>query len=150
MSLEKLIKAQALYWSIGRADVEEIDHVNIFNASLLAMQRAVESLGVIPDRSLIDGKWAPTLECETVTIVRGDVSEPAISAASIIAKVARDREMSDLDDVYPAYGFIRNKGYATAEHLEALKRSGACEVHRKTFRPVRDVSIPRRRAHPTT
>lgn len=135
--LNELIKQQALCWGIGRAEVEEIDSMNIFNASLLAMQRAVECLEIAPDVSLIDGKWAPRLDCETRTIVKGDLYEPCISAASIIAKVHRDEEMIQLDLAYPGYGFNRNKGYATGAHLDALKNLGACEVHRRSFMPVR-------------
>jgi len=138
-SLSQLIKQQALYWSIGRAEVGEIDCINIFNASLLAMKRAVESLAVQPDVSLIDGKWAPQLACRTRTIIQGDLSEPSISAASIVAKVARDNEMCHLHGAYPGYEFDRNKGYATARHLAALSRFGACRIHRRSFAPVRRV-----------
>ncbi len=136
-SLSRLIIQQALYWSIGRSEVGEIDRINIFNASLLAMKRAVESLPVQPDVSLIDGKWAPKLACRTRTIIKGDLSEPSISAASIVAKVARDNEMCVLHDTYPGYGFDRNKGYATARHLQALRSIGVCRAHRRSFAPVR-------------
>lgn len=136
-SLSRLIKQQALYWSIGRSEVSEIDSINIFNASLLAMKRAVESLPVQPDVSLIDGKWAPKLACRTRTIIKGDLSEPSISAASIVAKVARDNEMCVLHDTYPGYGFDQNKGYATARHLQALRCIGVCRAHRRSFAPVR-------------
>jgi ribonuclease HII len=136
-SLSHLIKQQALYWSIGRSEVAEIDCINIFHASLLAMKRAVESLAIQPDESLIDGKWAPKLACRTRTIIKGDLTEPSISAASIVAKVARDKEMCRLHDTYPGYGFDQNKGYATARHLEALRCLGACRIHRRSFAPVR-------------
>ena len=102
------------------------------------MQRAVEALGVAPDISLIDGKWAPNLECKTRTLIKGDLYEPAISAASIVAKVERDKEMCALHLKYPHYGFNTNKGYATAQHLSALEAFGACEIHRKSFNPVRE------------
>ena len=138
LCLNKAIREQALYWSIGRVEVDEIDRVNIFNAALLAMQRAVEELGVVPDISLIDGKWAPRLGCETRTLIKGDLYEPTISAASIIAKVERDKEMCALHLKYPRYGFNTNKGYATAQHLTALESFGACEIHRKSFSPVRE------------
>ena len=139
LCLNKSIKEQALCWGIGRVEVDEIDRVNIFNATLLAMQRAVEALSIVPDVSLIDGKWAPRLECEIRTLIKGDLYVPAISAASIIAKVERDKEMCELHVKYPNYGFKTNKGYATAQHLIALETFGACEIHRKSFSPVREV-----------
>lgn len=135
--LAGVIRERALCWSLGRAEVEEIDRVNIFNATLLAMRRAVESLSIMPDISLIDGKWAPDLSCATKTIIKGDEIEPSISAASIIAKVERDKEMCDLHSTYPNYGFDCNKGYATAQHLDALDTFGVCDVHRRSFDPVR-------------
>ena len=132
------IKHQALCWGIGRAEVDEIDRINVFEATLVAMRRAVLALTVTPDLCLIDGKWAPVLDCRTHTIVKGDLSEPAISAASIIAKVERDAEMCRLHRQYPLYGFDTNKGYATAQHLGALHTLGACDVHRKSFAPVNE------------
>ena len=136
-ALAKLIRQQALCWSVGRADVEEIDKINILQATLLAMKRAVQTLAWVPDVGLVDGKWAPELPCETHTIVKGDLTEPAISAASIIAKVERDREMRAMNAYHPGYGFDANKGYATAQHLNALKQRGPCSIHRKSFAPVR-------------
>ena len=136
-ALAEAIREQSLCWSIGRAEVDEIDRVNIFNATLLAMRRAVESLRLIPEISLIDGKWAPILNCITKTIVKGDETEPSISAASIIAKVERDNEMCTLHSTYPDYGFDCNKGYATAQHLKALETFGACAIHRRSFSPVK-------------
>lgn len=137
--LSDLIKQQALDWALGRCEVDEIDRINIFQAALLAMKRAVESLSSMPDMSLIDGRFAPQLPCSTKTIVKGDLSEPSISAASIVAKVARDREMLRLHATYPGYGFDRNKGYPTPLHLEALRNNGACRIHRRSFAPVRAV-----------
>ena len=137
LSLSKAIKEQAIHWGVGRVEVDEIDRVNIFNAALLAMQRAVEALGVAPDISLIDGKWAPNLACKTRTLIKGDLYEPAISAASIVAKVARDKEMCALHLQDPHSGFNTNTGDATAQHLSALEAFGACEIHRKSFHPVR-------------
>ena len=140
-----LIKQQALDWALGRCEVDEIDRINILQASLLAMKRAVESLSTLPDLSLIDGQFAPELRCRTETIIKGDLSEPSISAASIVAKVERDGEMRELHQLYPAYGFDQNKGYPTLLHLEALKRNGACKVHRRSFAPVREVILQKGR-----
>jgi ribonuclease HII len=135
------IKDQAIAWSIGRCEVDEIDRINIFNAALLAMKRAVESLSLEPELSLIDGRFAPRLPCKARAIVKGDLSEPCISAASIVAKVERDRIMCELHNAYPGYEFDRNKGYATHRHLEALGRRGACEIHRRSFSPVREALL---------
>ena len=124
-----------------RADVEEIDALNILNATLLAMRRAVEALQQVPGRLRIDGNRAPELPDYaglTETVVGGDRSCPAISAASILAKVARDREMLALDAAYPGYGFARHKGYPTAQHRKALLEQGACPAHRRSYRPVRE------------
>lgn len=137
--LSDLIRQQALDWALGRCEVVEIDRINIFQAALLAMKRAVEALAAMPDLCLIDGQCAPQLGCATKTVVRGDLSEPSISAASIVAKVERDREMLMLHAAYPAYGFDRNKGYPTSLHLDALRRNGACRIHRRSFAPVRAV-----------
>lgn len=134
------IKKYALAYSVHRASVEEIDRINILQASLLAMKRAVLSLGVTPDFALIDGNKTPTgLPCNTATVIKGDSRVRAISAASILAKVTRDREMQTLDYVYPGYGLAQHKGYPTAAHLSALKILGASKIHRKSFKPVRDV-----------
>ena len=131
------IRDKALAFAVAFASVEEIDRINILQASLLAMQRAVENLGVTPQRVLVDGNRCPRLACEVEAIVRGDCSVPAISAASILAKVARDREMLVLDGAHPGYGFARHKGYPTREHLAALRELGPCVLHRRSFRPVR-------------
>jgi ribonuclease HII len=131
-----MIMRFALAYGIGRAEVSEIDEINILQASLLAMQRAVAALKIIPHLALVDGNRAPLLNCETRTIIGGDDSEPAISAASIVAKVSRDREMTMLDKQFPQYGFAKHKGYGTKDHIAALVAHGACSIHRKTFAPV--------------
>ncbi|MDG4554851.1 MAG: ribonuclease HII [Candidatus Competibacter sp.] len=130
------IRANALAWALGRAEVAEIDRLNIFQASLLAMRRAVEALPVAPDQVLVDGKHCPPLTCPCTAIVKGDATVPAIGAASILAKVARDAELRILHDRYPRYGFARHKGYPTAAHREALRRFGPCPEHRRSFAPV--------------
>lgn len=131
------IRACALAFGIGRAEPEEIDRLNILRATLLAMRRAVDSLPVRPLRALVDGNRCPELPCACEAIVRGDASVPAISAASILAKVARDAEMAALDAAWPGYGFALHKGYPTRLHLEALARLGPSAVHRRSFGPVR-------------
>jgi len=131
------IKERAIAWSIACATVEEIDRLNIFHASMLAMRRAVAGLGVPPQHALIDGNSRPPgLACAATAIVDGDAKEKCISAASILAKTARDAEMSALHDRYPQYGFDRHKGYGTPEHIEALGRNGPCEIHRRSFYAV--------------
>ncbi len=131
------IRAHALAWALGRADVAEIDRVNILQASLLAMRRAVDSLPIAPSQILVDGKQCPSgLACPCQAIIKGDATVPAISAASILAKVARDAELRELHERYPAYGFARHKGYPTTAHREALRRFGPCPEHRRSFAPV--------------
>ena len=130
------IKASALAWSIGRASVEEIDRLNILNASLLAMRRAVESLLPPPDHVLVDGNKLPAWQFSAEAIVGGDGSIACISAASVLAKVTRDREMLELDEKYPGYGLTKHKGYPTAHHLDALARLGVTPIHRRSFGPV--------------
>ncbi|MDJ0740892.1 MAG: ribonuclease HII [Gammaproteobacteria bacterium] len=130
---------RALAWSLGRAEVAEIDTVNILQASLLAMRRAVDALGVAPAHALVDGNRVPLLDCPARAIVGGDDSQPCISAASIVAKVARDREMVELDARYPGYGLARHKGYPTKAHLAALAALGVTEIHRRSFAPVRRI-----------
>jgi len=134
--LFELIYAHALSVGVGRASVEEIDQINILQASLLAMRRAVDNLSQMPTLALIDGNICPKLLCKAKAIVRGDQTEPAISAASIIAKVIRDREMCELDQQFPEYGFAQHKGYGTKKHLAALKQYGASVIHRRSFAPV--------------
>ncbi len=131
--LASLIQAQALAWSIAWASVEEIDRLNILQASMLAMERAVASLKLKPSKALVDGNRCPQLALPVEAIVSGDRLIPAISAASILAKVARDRFMIELDAQYPGYGFARHKGYPTAEHRGALRRLGPTPWHRSSF-----------------
>ncbi len=135
--LDGMIRTHTLAWALGRADVAEIDHLNILHASLLAMRRAVEALGATPSRVLVDGKHCPAVSCPAHAIVQGDARVVAIAAASILAKVARDREMAELDALYPGYGFAVHKGYPTRDHLAALQRLGVSPVHRRSFGPVR-------------
>ena len=131
------IREKALAWALGRAEVGEIDEINILQASLLAMRRAVLALDPAPEHALIDGNRCPELPCTAEAIVRGDSREPAISAASILAKVARDHEMVELDARFPGYGLARHKGYPSRQHLEALSSLGVSSIHRRSFGPVR-------------
>jgi ribonuclease HII len=133
------IRAKALCCSIAQASVEEIEHLNILQATMLAMRRAVEGLRLKPAKVLVDGNRIPVLGMLAEAIVKGDALVPAISAASILAKVHRDRWCLEYDQLYPHYGFAKHKGYGTAEHLAALRLHGACPQHRKTFRPVAEV-----------
>lgn len=136
-ALAPLIRERALAWAVGVATVEEIDRLNILHASMLAMRRAVEGLGVPPDEVLIDGNRVPSgLVVPARAIVGGDASEPAISAASILAKTGRDHEMMALALLYPQYGIARHKGYPTPEHLAALREHGPSPIHRRSFAPV--------------
>ena len=130
------IRARALCFSIAEASVEEIDQINILQATMLAMQRAVQGLRLKPAKVLVDGNRLPKLDVLAEAIVRGDDKEPAISAASILAKVHRDRWCVHYHEQYPAYGFAGHKGYGTAEHLAALRQHGACPQHRRSFSPV--------------
>ena len=132
------IREKALAWYIARADVAEIDELNILHATMLAMQRAVEGLSVKPDLALIDGNRCPKLSCRAEAIIKGDGKVPEIGAASILAKVARDREMAEMEKLYPGYGIGGHKGYPTKVHMEALKKLGATPIHRRSFRPVRE------------
>lgn len=131
-------RREAVAWAVGRADVREIDELNILNASLLAMARAVKALSVTPALVLVDGNRAPDVGLPCCAIVGGDDRVEVISAASILAKVERDEEMLRLHQRYPAYNFASHKGYPTAEHLRNLDRHGACRVHRRSYRPVRE------------
>jgi ribonuclease HII len=134
--LAATIKQDALAWAIGRAEPEEIDQLNILQATLLAMKRAVESLSIVPSHALVDGNQAPNLMCPVTTIIKGDQTELAIAAASIIAKVSRDKEMILMEEYFPGYGFAKHKGYPTKMHQDALMKLGVSEIHRRSFKPV--------------
>jgi len=134
-----IIKKKALAWSVAWASVEEIDSLNILQASLLAMRRAVETLSVLPDEVLLDGAHCPVLSVAARAIVDGDAKVKVIAAASILAKTARDAEMRRLHRQFPQYGFDAHKGYPTPRHLSALRRYGVCEVYRRSFAPVREI-----------
>jgi len=135
------IRQRALAWAVAFSDVDEIDAINILQATLLAMRRAVERLSLAPNEVWIDGLHCPPLACRARAIVGGDDTVAAISAASIIAKTTRDAFLVELDREYPPYGFARHKGYATAEHLAALAEHGPCAIHRQTFAPVLQTSF---------
>ena len=135
-ALFDLIQCNAKAWAIASASVEEIDTINILQASLLAMQRAVEGLATQPDKIIVDGLHCPRVSMPARAIVKGDSKEPAISAASILAKVARDREMQTLHEKYPCYGFDAHKGYGTAVHMAALQVHGVSSAHRRSYAPV--------------
>lgn len=139
--LEQHIKQQAVAWCVAEASVSEIDTINILQASLLAMSRAVEGLTILPEKVLVDGNRAPKLKQAFECIVKGDLTQPCISAASILAKQARDRMMLTLDQRHPQYGFAQHKGYPTRQHRQALIDFGACEAHRRSFRPVQQVLV---------
>ena len=136
-ALAERIRDEAVSWALGRASVAEIDELNILQASLLAMRRAVEALHIQPSLVLVDGNRLPKWPYEARAIVKGDLTEPSIGAASILAKVQRDAEMLALHEHYPAYGFDRHKGYPTKAHLAALETAGISPVHRRSFGPVR-------------
>jgi ribonuclease HII len=135
------IQTNSLAWSIAEASVAEIDKLNILHASMLAMKRAVESLNVLPELVLVDGNRNPDVQIECRAIIGGDALEPAISAASILAKVFRDQQMLEFHQQYPQYGFDRHKGYPTKLHMEKLRAHGPTEIHRRSFAPVQQVSL---------
>ena len=141
--LYQQIMEKAKAWGLGEASPAEIDEINILQATMLAMRRAIEDLttrlGGWPDKALIDGNRCPELPISAEAIVKGDTKEPAISAASILAKVTRDRQMMALHELHPQYGFAQHMGYPTQAHFEALKEYGACDQHRRSFSPVRNV-----------
>ena len=137
----KVIKKRALAWAIGSASCEEIDDLNILNASLLAMQRAVEGLAVTPDLALIDGNHLPSISLSAQAIIGGDDRVEVISAASILAKTTRDQLMLDLHEHYPVYNFAQHKGYPTKEHLHLIDQYGICEHHRKSYRPIKQRTL---------
>lgn len=136
-ALAEEIKEKALSWSIARADADEIDELNILHATMLAMQRAVAHLSVQPDFVLIDGNRCPNLPMPSLAVVKGDLRVAEISAASILAKVARDNEMKELDKLYPDFGFAKHKGYPTKLHFEMLAKFGPTPQHRQSFKPVK-------------
>ena len=138
-SLAVQIRERSIAWAVASASVEEIDRLNILQASLLAMRRAVQALVPAPSLARVDGNRAPSLPCAVETVVGGDALEPAISAASILAKTARDAALCELHLRWPRYGFDAHKGYPTAAHLAALREYGACPEHRASFAPVRAV-----------
>jgi ribonuclease HII len=139
--LAERIRARAIAWAVAEASVEEIDEINILQATLLAMARAVARLAIAPDYALIDGNQMPRLPMPGRPIVSGDSLEPAISAASILAKTARDSLMREFDREHPGYGFAQHMGYATPEHLDCLQRLGPCVLHRRSFAPVRGLIV---------
>lgn len=130
------IRTKALAWSITRASVEEIDKLNILHASMLAMKRAADQLAILPEYILVDGNRCPEFGIPCEAVVKGDARVACISAASILAKVSRDREMIELDKLYPAYGFAQHKGYPTKAHIEAIKHNGVNYLYRRSFKPV--------------
>jgi ribonuclease HII len=135
------IQGKAIAWAIATASLEEIERLNILHASLLAMRRAVEALAVAPAMLRVDGNHTPAVACAVEAIVGGDAKVPAIMAASVLAKVARDAEMRRLDLEHPGYGFAEHKGYATPQHLGALQRLGPCAIHRRLFEPVCQMNL---------
>ena len=135
------VRLRAVAWAVASASVEEIDTLNILQASLLAMRRAVEQLAVTPQQVLVDGLHRPQLKIPVRAIVKGDATVAEIAAASILAKVARDTEMLELHQQHPQYGFDRHKGYPTSAHLAALREHGASAVHRRSFAPVRSLLL---------
>ena len=137
--LAGVIKERSLGWAVAWASVEEIDALNILQASLLAMKRAVESLGLVPDEVLLDGANCPRLAIPARAVIDGDAKVKVISAASILAKTARDAEMRRLHERFPQYGFDEHKGYPTPRHLRALRRYGVCDAYRRSFAPVREL-----------
>jgi ribonuclease HII len=134
--LAVIIREQAVCYAYGRADIEEIERLNIHHATLLAMKRAIEALSICPDKVLVDGLFKPQVNIPCEAIVKGDSKVNEIGAASILAKVLRDQEMEDMDALYPGYGFALHKGYATAMHRAALKKLGPCPIHRLGYAPV--------------
>ncbi|MGD8783976.1 MAG: ribonuclease HII [Thioalkalispiraceae bacterium] len=139
IQLDAEIKCSAVAWAIGRAEVEEIDQINILQASLLAMRRAVLALRPQAEHALVDGNRCPELPCSSEAIIKGDQTVAVISAASIIAKVARDQEMVEMDNLFPGYGFLNHKGYPTKAHIQSLQQLGITPIHRKSFGPVKKI-----------
>lgn len=133
---------RSLAWSIARAEVEEIDALNILHATMLAMKRAFDALALQPHKVLVDGNRLPDLSCDAEAVIRGDAIHSCIGAASIIAKVARDSEMVEMELKYPGYGFDRHKGYPTKTHQQALQQLGITPIHRRSFAPVKKLLYP--------
>lgn len=133
------IKAHALYWAIAQCDMDEIDNLNILHASMLAMTRAVEALPIAPQHVLVDGNRLPQLNVPATAIIKGDATEACIGAASILAKVERDRQMIEWHQRYPVYDFAKHKAYPTAQHLQLIREHGVSPIHRRSFKPVRDI-----------
>lgn len=131
------IKTKALAWAIGRAEVEEIDNINILQATMQAMSRAVQYLSVVPDFILVDGNRCPEFDCPSEAVIKGDEIVEEISAASILAKVTRDNEMKEMDEMYPGYGLAKHKGYPTKMHIQAITDLGITPIHRRSFGPVK-------------
>jgi ribonuclease HII len=138
---ELLVSSKDVYTGVAMVDEKRIDEINILNATMLAMEQSFQMLSIKPIAALVDGNRAPELPCECIPVVRGDKTEPSISAASIIAKVARDRYMTEMESIYPGYGFNVHKGYPTKDHYEAIRRLGACSIHRMTFRGVLEPKV---------
>lgn len=136
-ALDLIIRDKAISFCIASVNVSEIDEINILQATMLAMQRAVKGLSVAPDFVLVDGNRTPGFDCDSQWLIKGDTKSDVIMAASIIAKVARDKEMEELDKIYPVYGLAKHKGYPTAFHLAALKEHGPSPIHRMSFAPCR-------------
>jgi ribonuclease HII len=132
------VRRNAIAWAVARAEVEEIDRINIYRAGLLALTRAVQALRIVPEHVLVDARKLPELRLPQTPIIHGDALSLTIAAASVLAKTARDALMAELDLAHPGYGFARHKGYPTAEHFDALRRLGACAIHRRSFQPVRE------------
>ena len=137
-SLSNEIKIHSVSWSIGVATVQEIDDINILRASLLSMTRAIKNLSEVPEKVIVDGQYTPEIDVPCEAIIRGDSLEESIMAASILAKVERDKIMLELDKKYPNYKFGQHKGYPTKIHMDALKEFGPCIEHRQSFKPIKD------------
>lgn len=136
--LAAALKRDVVAWAVGVAEVEEIDRINIYHAGLLAMRRAVEGLGLVPDYALVDARTIPECPCPQKGIIHGDALSMSIAAASILAKTTRDRMMNELDAKYPGYGLASHKGYPTPQHFQAMKEKGVLPIHRRSFGPVRE------------
>ncbi len=141
LRLAEQIRQNSVAWAIGQVEHEQIDELNILNASMLAMQKAVQALGVVPHHVQVDGNRCPELNCSVEAIVKGDAIIRAIGAASILAKVTRDTIMIEMDERYPGYGFAKHKGYPTRQHNDALARLGVCDIHRRSYAPVRKILL---------